>query len=440
VEEATNHWGGTVIDKYINAGLIAALIVNVLSVNYAIGSWIGVSGQTVSTVVMSMAVLLLAFRAIHMRLYPRECSTLFWGFIALVLVAPFVAYLFNYSGQSSQGLLFWLKRSILNIGTLLIGMSVITQLPNRGWSILAKAIFLLTVATLFYSLFWPEQSLLLFTGDEEVWAERAEQLGWRGGQGPFLNANGAAFGLVVCYVVMRVFADQEPRGRLLTGALFDALFLVVLVSTGSRSGVLVGFSIFLILKAASFADAKSITHGVRISFQYLVVSVVFIGAIAVYLDRIDLSPVERLTDFSREDNVASNEARYDSLMDAIDLIGENPFIGLGFEKTSISVLTQPHNMFISYALNNGLFLGLIFPLYAYLMGRAMRDRHPLGGRLAILFSLLAFSMFDHGIVESKQFPWLLIGVALIASRPRALRKSGLLTVGAPSKPPQARGI
>jgi O-Antigen ligase len=400
----------------INYLLIFILLVNTLSLNYAIGSITGLPGQSVSAFLSLILLLIFFYIASIGRLSLPSRTSRFVGLTLILLVAiPFFGYLVNYSWQGLEGFLFWMKRLMLNLGSFAIGLTLLQRLRAKSWVRLSEVVFLLAVGTLFLSYFFPQESRLLFSGGESQW-DYLDSSGIEA-VGATLNANGSVMVIVVAYVVMNIIVSRDSQtSRIVRSTIFDGMLLASIAITGSRSGMLVAIVVFSLLKFQSF---WLIVTKQRLPAVYLrqalmaavVVMVLLAWAFSAASEIISINGIDRLLNFAREDNFESNHLRYAALLESLDLIYENPVLGLGFENTIKAVYLMPHNMFVAYALNNGIILGLYYPIYLYMVGRRIFADKLTISKITLLLPIVLFSFFDHGILDSKIFPWWLIGVA-----------------------------
>jgi hypothetical protein len=392
------------------------LLVNILSLNYAVGSIIGLPGQSVSTFLSLILLLIFFYLASIGKLSLPSRTLRFVGLTLILLVAiPFFGYLVNYSWQGLEGFLFWMKRLMLNLGSFAIGLTLLQRLPEKSWVRLSEVVFLLAVGTLFLSYFFPQESRLLFTGGESQW----DYLEYSGIEavGATQNANGSVMVIVLAYVVMNIIVScGSHASRIVRSTIFDVMLLTSIAVTGSRSGMLVAIAVLTLLRFQSFwlvlTKPRLSAVDLRQALMAAVVLVVLLAWVFLAASEIfSINGIDRLLNFAREDNFESNHLRYAALFESLDLIYENPILGLGFENTIKAVYLMPHNMFVAYALNNGIILGLYYPLYLYMVGRRIFADKLTISKITLLLPIVLFSFFDHGILDSKVFPWWLIGIA-----------------------------
>lgn len=403
----------------MNAAIIGlcalASLVNVVSLNYVAGFALSLSGQSVSAAIIGLATFAIVYSAalghnfIPVALRQHVLLTLI-----LVIAIPLIGYLLNYDSQGFDGLLFWLKRVLLNLSTVLAGLILFQRLNDKGWLLLSAAIFGLTTASVFFSQFFPDLAAIYFTADEDIWGDLSLRSFSRA-SGLSLNPNEAAFATVVTYLVLYVVMSKRNKSpSIFLLAAIDLLFFGSLLLTGSRAGFLNGSIVYLTLTVGllfesglrhAFSRARFRRVAMRIALWISVGGILMFGA-----DRLEILSVERLVEPDRSESVDSNELRIVALYDGLHLLAEHPILGVGFEKSAEQLILLPHNMFVYYAVNNGFFLALFYPLFLVVSWRQMSGPSLFAVRACLFWTLFGFSFFDHSLLDYKQFPWLLIGM------------------------------
>lgn len=398
---------------------ILVLIVNINSLNYIIAYLTRQSGQDISALMLLMSIVVLIYAFLHGK--ARELISIYRFSISvafLIVIVPLFSYLVNYNGQSLNPLIFWVKRELLVLTTFFVGLILLHRLSDRHWVRLSASIFYISAGAVLFSYFFPDQSRLLFTADDELWDYFGEAD--MRAVGTSMNPNGAAFAIVISYAVLYAVGSVRDRAfRLSATIICDALYFATLLLTGSRSGMLVGIAIFAIFKHdVLFAKGRGfidVTKRIKMTLASVGIVAIVVAWLLLTVSGLEVSRIDRLFDFGRTDNIESNMLRYEALLDSLSLFAEYP-MGVGFELRNNMLYLQAHNMFVAYLVENGIILGLVYPAFLYLVWIQVHDHNFRVARIAFITVLVGFSFFDHGIIESKPFSWLIIGIAFVLQR------------------------
>ncbi|MCX7155354.1 MAG: hypothetical protein NTW45_02775 [Rhodocyclales bacterium] len=389
--------------------------VNVLSLNYAIGTLLDLSGQSVSLAVNLACVACVVHHVATEKTVGLLSSSL-WITILTVLIVPLIGYLINYHGQDSVVFVFWLKRSALIIVTLIAAVVLLVRLPSRWASVFSEFILVLNCATILYSYFNPNEALIFFTAEMEEWGD-LESISTGRAFGTSINPNDAAFSLVACYLVCQIVIQTgRTRIEFWHRTVLDAFVIGTLVLTGSRAIVLLGVICILLTTFYAYAEgAKALSIGSSKLIKQRAFYVILVGLSLVLLMAFLLAGddetgafrvVSFLTSTQSEEALESTSLRLDALVAGLQLIFENPLTGVGFEDSATLLFLLPHNTFVYYFANNGIILGLMYLAFIYAIFIKPRKKgHRVMLSICLLF-ILGASFFMHTLLDSKQLPWL----------------------------------
>jgi hypothetical protein len=423
--------------------LLACITVNIIGLNYFVGSLIGLSGQQVSGVVGALSLLILFKEGAKLK-NSLIRSRIIRLTLLTILIVPLLGYLVNYHGQSFDVLMFWLKRVVSIIVTLGAATILIDRLEFNKLARFAEFLLIATCGSVLFSFLFPTEALIAFTGEQEIWGDLSNTSTSRA-FGFSLNANDAGFSMVVCYVCYIGILTRNHMSRTMKHAVaVDFIFIISVMLTGSRS--IASISLLLVLLCAfTYLDHKAVLSSTfstsewkRSVRQILYLILIFVTIAVIFSNEYDLAPVERIISFiiGREDLGAFDSSSFRSiaLSRSIDLIAKNPIFGLGFEDSVALLDVLPHNMFVYYTLNNGLLLASVYAYFLYVICRKIFDANffVLSACFAVL--LLGVSYSSPSVLNSKAFPWLIVVSAYLA------QKGQSETVGYFKKNPKVRRV
>jgi hypothetical protein len=313
----------------------------------------------------------------------------------LVFILPSFSFFFNSPGLLGE-YVFWLKRALLVLFYASLGCFYFIVSPT-SLRFVVVAVFLINCIGVVASYFAPELFLLFIDANDPMLEKGLNPIGG----GFFLNPNGAALAVVFSYLGLLYVRHLIDKNWILFFSLF---FILTLAITGSRGGFLCG--IFIL--ALSF---KELLKFIEFDFKGLLVFVAALSfvtwALISLVDGESLAGFSRIVDVNNEGNLASNDSRLRALVSSLSLAIESPVIGSGFALRNKLLDTQPHNMYAAYAVDIGIIGILAFPLsIIFLIKNTFYGQDGFNSRVTI-FALLFMGLFDHEIIYSKQFAYLL---------------------------------
>jgi hypothetical protein len=323
--------------------------------------------------------------------------------ITIIFILPSLSFFFN-SPDLSSDYIFWLKRTLLVLFIVLLGCfsSVVSPYSIR---IIVVVVFIFNCVGVITSFFVPELFTLFIDADDPMLEKGLNPMGG----GFFLNPNGAALSVVFSYLALFYIRYSIDRTWFV---LFSFLFVVTLSITGSRGGFLCGVLILVL-------SAKELTNFVKLDFKGFVILVAALSAtIGIMMNLTggeSLGGFSRIVEFNNEGNLASNDSRLNALVSSLNLAFDAPFIGVGFGLRNKLLDTQPHNMYAAYAVDIGIVGLLAFPVFIIILTKKIFcGRGKINYRVTV-FAILLMGLFDHEIIYSKQFAYLLF-VAFAVSK------------------------
>lgn len=414
------------MNNMVNYLLMLCIGVNVMSLNYFIGTILHVSGQQVSAIVNIFGFVIMALHFNTILKTPLIGLT-----ILVIFVVPLIGYVANYQGQDFTGLLFWVKRVGINVITLGVSAVLVDRLSNRSLVYLSEVFFIGTCASVLYSYFYPEEALTLFTsGDEERWGDLS-QISTSRASGMFINPNSAGIAMVICYLVYHIFlVTSSIRPSLMYASILDVLLILCILLTGARSTLPIGVLCVIVLNF--FQSNYSVTlksvqpnnlYKNKIRRLFYLSGFLLFGSI-IFSEIFSSIAVERIvssfTGKSDDEALDSTELRMVAIKYGLRLIFENPIFGVGFEGREIQNVILPHNMFVYYAEINGIFLGSIYIYFIYVILKKIRTTNFIWLKMCIVILIIGFSFFSHTIIFDKPFPWLIVAAVHLIREQRRL--------------------
>lgn len=411
----------------INYVLMLFIGINLLNLNYAVGSFLNLSGQDVSAITNSACLLIILMHFNMVLKTPLiSLSTL------LVFIIPLIGYFVNYYGQDLSSLLFWAKRAgsiIIMLGACAI---LVGRLSGHALVNLSLFFFILNCVCVLYSYFFPQEALLLFTaGNEEQWGDLTTR-SVSGASGSAINVNDTGFYLITTYLSYHTFITSSsiyPTNW--RAALIDTLLLTCVLLGGSRGTF---FIAALCIPLISFFQTKKGTfkknndqNYFKTNFKYLVYISCFVFALSFFISFSDSSGMERITNFlsGQEDDSSTESTNYrrNAIMNGLNTFIENPFIGVGFDSAELKNIILPHNMFIYCAETNGFIAFVLYIFFIYTILKLIKKAGFLWLSTAFAIVIVGFSLLMHSVFDAKTFPWLIISAAyLIQKRQRYFYK------------------
>jgi hypothetical protein len=401
--------------------------INLLNLNYAVGSFLNLSGQDVSAITNSACFLIILINLNKVLKTPLiAISTL------LVFVIPLIGYFVNYYGQDLSSLLYWAKRSGSFVITLGACAILVERLSGRALVNLSLLFFILNCVCVLYSYLFPQEALLLFTaGNEEQWGDLTT-ISVSGASGSGINVNDTGFYLITTYLSYHIFITSSniyPTNW--RSALIDSLLLTCVLLGGSRGTFIIAI---LCIPLISFYQAtqgafkkNNYQNYFKTKFKYLAYISCFVFALSFFISFSDSSGMERITNFlsGQEDNfsIKSTDYRRNAMMVGLNTFIENPFIGVGFDSPELKNIILPHNMFIYYAETNGFIAFVLYIFFIYTILKLIKKAGFLWISTAFAIVIVGFSLLMHSVFDAKTFPWLIISAAyLIQKRQRSFYK------------------
>jgi O-antigen ligase len=406
------------MQKTITIILVICLWINVASLNYLVGSLSGISGQTVSMIVIVLCAVIL-FRERSELSRSILITRIAWLTIATLFFVPLFGYLINYHGQTFEVFQFWFKRVSFNIISLAVSAVLFNRLASRTLVLLSETMLAtLCIATIF-SYFFPWEAIAIFTGGEQIWGDLAATSVSRA-FGFSLNSNDAGFALLASYAAYHAILHAKKLDRSLLHLIAaDLLFIVSLLLTGSRANAPIGILmvLFTILSERNSADSARSSSSTKARKRVLYISAILIVASLMFSEASDSTAINRivlfLTNSEDIDNASSNDLRSNALKSGIDLISSHPIVGIGFEDSTVLLDVLPHNSFVVFALNNGLILLLVYIILVYTIFWELYRIRMYYFSAVYMILIVGVSFSSPNMLEAKQFPWLIASVALL---------------------------
>ena len=385
---------------------------------YLISNFINISGQSVSLIINIICLIIIT---------PYISSLLkirvYFISILLILVIPLVSYVINYHGQDYSGLLFWLKRAVSGVITIGAGIILFTRVQKLTLVYFAETIFIIISSCILLSWSYPIEALYFFTGADEVRWGDLSTINTIAPSGTFIDVNNTGVALVGSYLVchtMYILAKGQVNDTLLHIVFFDALLSICILIGGSRSTMIIGslcLAIIYIVRIKKIFDKKNITvkKKVILNILFLAFGIILLANIFpnIFANIFGSYGAERIYGYinGNESNSAfeSSELRVEAAKYALNLFSNNLF-GISFDAVELQGVILPHNMFIYYAVTNGLvaLIFYIYAIYAIICSVNKRRLQWLSG--CYLVVIIGFSLFLHTFIEHKTFPLLIMGV------------------------------
>lgn len=383
-----------------------AFVVSFTQINYAVGLLARLPGQVVSAVSIGLVLAGVVFYAepLLRKPFDRGDVNCVVAFLAVAFAIPAATYALSFQGADLAAFTFWGKRSLIDVVAVVAGLALLRGRGPKAIGIMARTLFLISAISTIESFFFPLPNLYVFSGAltqpnlELVSVDRAG--------GTFLNPNTASTAICYAYAILALCGELGAiRFSVPEKLLYDILLGASVALTGSRAGAA---GALLLLGFSAFSTARSWPSRRAIATYALGVAVA-VGALASsgVIAAADARPLDRLLRPGQSDAAESDRARIAGAAKGISLIQENPITGVGFHRAVTELTVAPHNMFIAYALNNGLLLGWAYPALLLAMWASVRPARLMW--TATIGMLFAFSFLDHTILDSKQFPLLILG-------------------------------
>lgn len=383
-----------------------AFVIAFTQINYGVGLLVGLSGQLVSAVSIGLVLAGLVFYAEPLLRRPFDRGDVYCivAFLAVAFAIPAATYALSFEGADIGAFTFWGKRAVIDVITVVSGLALLRGRGGGAVGAMARTLFLISAISTIESFFFPLPNLYVFSGAltqpnlDLVSVDRAG--------GTFLNPNTASTAICYAYAMLALCGELGIiRFSVTEKLLYDMLLAVSIALTGSRAGaagalLLLGFS--ALGSARWWRGRRSLVK----YFLFVAIAVVALVSSGMATES-GSHPVDRLLRPGQSDASESDRLRLAGAEKGIALIKENPIGGVGFHRAATELTVAPHNMFIAYALNNGLLLGWAYPALIFAMWASVRPRRLMW--TATVAMLFAFSFLDHTILDSKQFPLLILG-------------------------------
>ena len=388
------------IRHFVNAVVLCLIGANLTT---SVGLLIGQNGQTVTillTLILSISLLRAAIKGSKFSFNKDSILELASVFVFVFILPTF--FFFINSPELIGDYVFWLKRTLLVIFLISIGY-VSSVLSINSVRRVALIVFLINCMGVIVSFFAPELFLLLIDMDDPMLEKGLNPMGG----GFFLNPNGAALSVIFSFLAIVYVKRSIGRYKFV---FLTSIFLLTLAIAGSRGGFLCGFILILFL-LKNFG-----IFGILKSRRFFIVLFILPAAAIVLMNFIDIESIggfTRIVDINNEGNLASNDSRWNALAASIRLAFENPVLGSGFGLRNILLDTQPHNMYAAYAVDIGIIGFIALPIFITLLTKSIIAKNSRFNFMITAFAILFMSLFDHEIIYSKQFAYLLFMAVIV---------------------------
>jgi O-Antigen ligase len=317
----------------------------------------------------------------------------------VILIFPTIGFLANFESSQSADYLFWFKRAALIIAIMSIGHIGLVLKSNHIF-VTVHVIYFITICAVAASIFFPAEFISYIDENDPMLLAGLNPVG-----GGFqLNPNGSAFALIcgyLCILGVRLGSGQTHKG--IWTIVIDASVIIATAATSSRSGFICASIIVGAVFVSNIKKSRNIAQSLTAIATIIVATTLVLSTEILQ----DFSNLERIFNTKHEGAIESNEARLSALRDSVTIIGQSPLIGVGPVLRQYVLHVQPHNMYISYAIDAGLILGMSYPLYLLYLYVSLRH-YLLSSFLPALVAgtLVTVSFFDHQLIYSKQFAYL----------------------------------
>lgn len=383
--------------------IVLGITINSLNLNYFIFYLTGIEAQVISLFITIYFIITTTF------FYPKVFSDVYTKQLRLVLVVfvftvllPIIFELLH-SADNLKGLLFYLKRSVLNIISIFAVMVVYNYKSRKYVRFLGMLSFYLALVLVWYSWYFPIHAGEAFAPDIDLFegynvTERSS--------GPFLNPNAAGFALCVLFLILWFIQEFNANTKKLD-LLFKVnigLFFLTVSMTGSRSSMIIALCIFYFFMQGFFRSLywfKIIYFIVFFSVMILIAP----GSVETFVDNENMPlGIRRLILFGGFDSSDSNMLRLEGLAQTFEVFLENPFLGKGITKLAENVVRSAHNGYITDLARYGLLCGISYLIFLLYFSKVVYKLGAIGYAAIALLTISPLFMDD--IMLSKQFPLL----------------------------------
>lgn len=391
----------------------AALVLIFTNLTPSIGLLVGQSGQALT------ALLLILLSANVFKSFIENKNLIFCKrqliIIAIVLlyliILPSLFFFIN-SPELLSNYEFWAKRILLILILMLLGFfSSVYSLNSIQF--IVQVVFLINCFGVLSSFFIPEIFMLFVDSDDPLLEAGLNPMGG----GFFLNPNAAALSVIFGYLGLIYLKNYIKNYKLIV---YSIILILTLAIAGSRSGFICGG---LTLLTASKSISLEMRHKMNLK-SVTIISLLILTSVVLLLNALDngsISGFSRIIDIRNEGNLESNDLRWNALVKGMELALHSPLSGSGFALRAQLLDLQPHNTFVAYAIDIGIIGLLAFPIFiAILMKMIFHQQDKLYFRITVI-SILFMGLFDHEVINSKPFGFLLFVAIAVSKMQRAFQ-------------------
>lgn len=223
---------------------------------------------------------------------------------------------------------------------------------------------------------------------------------------------------IACLIYLVKSRGGLKRWRLVSVCLVAIFFVCVTYATGSRSGLISLFSIFLI--SAIYLLFKK--RKKRLAVGFVLIGALLSGCISLKTTRSLLTNEVSSLDYDR---IRTADPRFQIWESAIEIIKENPVVGVGYSETKSLLVERnqsrglkefakerlnSHNQFLQFSLESGVWAGVLYAIFLLPIYFGRENRY-----LSFSFSTVFFiySMFEDSLILINGVSLLTFFVAIL---------------------------